>query len=118
MGKRRSERIDCKLNAWTTFDYICYNGVIENISKEGLLNIIPDNKVVDVFPDKRIEINFKALSGPDLNITCKIIWSRIKTNVPFGLIHFIGMEVIKPPQEYKNFVKNLYKKTQSFHPAN
>jgi hypothetical protein len=57
-------------------------------------------------------------SGEVLNLDCEIIWSSRKA--PDDKKLTIGIKIIKPPQKYKKFAKNLKtdylrKKRHEFH---
>jgi hypothetical protein len=108
MEKRRSKRVALRLGSWTTLGDISFSSFIENFSKEGILITIQNCKVPDFYVGERLTIDFQIPSGLECSLTCVLIWTRIKSNIPFGLNFTIGMQIINPPQEYIEFVENLY----------
>jgi hypothetical protein len=106
--KRRSQRVAFRLEAESVLGTKKYGGKIENFSKEGILKIIPGEEILGCSPGTIINVNFQIPSGETFNLFCEIKWLRINSNMPFGVKHNIGMEIIDPPQEYTEFVESLY----------
>ena len=84
-----------------------YPGSIQNVSESGVgyfvESVIKAEK--DFAPKKIIELSFQTPSGETVNLDCEIIWCSRKT--PDDKRLTIGIKIIKPPQKYKKFVKNL-----------
>ena len=84
-----------------------YPGSIQNVSESGigyfLESVIKTEK--DFAPKKMIEVNFQTPSGETINLDCEIIWCSRKTPDDERLT--IGIKIIKPPQKYKKFAKNI-----------
>jgi hypothetical protein len=84
-----------------------YPGFIQNVSESGMGYFIESLIKVekDFAPKKIIELSFQIPSGETLNLDCEIIWCSRKT--PDDKRLTIGIKIIKPPQKYKTFSKNL-----------
>ena len=84
-----------------------YPGSIQNVSESGIgyfiESVIKAEK--DFAPKKMIEVNFQTPSGETVNLDCEIIWCSRKK--PDDKRLTIGIKIIKPPQKYKKFAKNL-----------
>lgn len=84
-----------------------YPGFIQNLSESGIgyfiESVIKAEK--DFAPKKMIELNFQTPSGETVNLDCEIIWCSRKSTSDKNLV--IGIKIIKPPQKYKKFAKNL-----------
>jgi hypothetical protein len=94
--KRHSNRIVIGLKAEIISDDIHYEGVIENLSEDGICVItVPTENTIDFAPGAILQIKFQFLSEETLNLRCKVRWSS--KNKPHGLTQKIGMEIIDPP---------------------
>lgn len=113
MEKRRSKRVPFRLPAEMTTGDQAYQGVIENFSREGMMKVIPHKKLLDFLPGTSLKIHFQTPSGEKLILDCEIRWLRYQTNMPFGLKHFVGMEIINPPHLYNEFIQTLYEGSDS-----
>jgi len=108
MERSSFKRIDAKISAEITIDSKYYEGSIENISEEGLFEIVfPDIEVTDFTPKKILRVKFHRPSGEDLDLKCQIIWLRLNRDNPARLKYCIGMEIISPPESYKKYIKSL-----------
>jgi hypothetical protein len=108
--KRRSQRVVFRQEAESILGEKKYSGNIENFSKEGILKIIAGEEILGCSPGTTINVNFQIPSGETIELSCEIKWLRINSNMPFGVKHNLGMEIVDPPQEYTEFVESLYSK--------
>lgn len=106
--RRRSRRVVFRIRAESFSENKRYKGLIENFSLEGMLKIIPEATVIDFAPGMKLEVSFQLPAGEEFRLGCEIKWVRHHTNMPFGLKHYVGMEIINPPQVYTAFVQGLY----------
>lgn len=110
--KRRHKRINYRVNAEIRYDAKHFKGVIENFSHEGIFKIVfPEKSVIDFYPEEALEISFTYPPKDTFNLDCRIKWVRIKRENPLFLKYQLGVQIIKPSPEYKDFVKNLLMKT-------
>jgi len=108
MERRCFKRIDTKIRAEVTIDSKYYKGSIENISEEGLFEIVfVEVEVSDFTPEKILGVKFHNPSGENLDLKCKIVWLRLNRDNPARLKYCMGMEIISPPESYKKFVTAL-----------
>jgi hypothetical protein len=112
IDKRRHKRIDYKLKADVTCDAKHYKAMIENVSETGIFKIVfPEKSVIDFYPGEDLEINFTLPSGEEFNLDGKIKWVRIKRENPLFLKYHMGVQIIEPSPEYKEFVNDLLEKS-------
>ena len=105
--RRRAKRIVIKLKAEIVTESQGSNiGYLENLSEEGIYMIsVPANPMIDFQPGTTFDLKFQLSSGQKLNLHCKVKWS-FKTP-PHGLTNSMGLEIIDPPEEYKELLKTL-----------
>ena len=104
--ERRCKRIIVSSAAELIVSDVSYAGIIENISKCGLYLITSPSETPREFSlGTRLELTLHLFSGESLNLPCKVRWSY-KTP-PYGLTNSMGMQIIGPPQKYKEFYETL-----------
>lgn len=109
MEKRRSSRIGCRVRAEYILVNKRYKGFIENFSREGILKTIYNNQQeLYISPGTSLVVSFRTPSGGKLDLKCEVRWIRHDPDMPFGIKHYIGMEIQNPPQKYKDFIQELY----------
>jgi hypothetical protein len=108
MEKRRSERVNLKLEAKAILDDKVYKGFIENFSREGILKIILYEKAEEFHPGMILDVNFQVPSGQTVKLSCEIKWLSIKKDKNNLFKHNLGMEILNSPQGYTEFVQALY----------
>jgi hypothetical protein len=69
------------------------------------MRIIPTRTLRDFATGIKLDLTFQIPSGETLNLYCRKIWSFRIT--PRSLIKRIGMEIIDPPVEYREFLTSL-----------
>jgi hypothetical protein len=112
--RRLHKRIDYKIKADVNYNSTHAQGMIENVSETGIFKIVFSEKsVIDFYPGEYLEINFILPSGKKLNQKCKIIWARMKNETPLFLKYQMGVEIINPSPEYKEFVNGLLEKSEA-----
>ncbi len=107
MERRRSKRIILSLEAELISGDTSYDGLIGNISEDGIyMRTMPTKTSIDTFtPGTNFELKFQLPSEEKLSLHCIVKWSH-KTP-PHGLTYSMGMEIIDPPPEYKKFLETL-----------
>lgn len=108
MEERRSPRVDFRVKAESISKDKSYNGSIENFSREGMLKVIPNGRIIKILPGTIIRVSFQTPSGETLNLECEVKWIRHHSDFPFGIKHHMGMEIQNTPQKYNEFVEGLY----------
>ena len=106
MNRISLKRIDAKISAELSIDGKYYEGSIDNLSEEGLFEIVlTDIENTDFTLKKNIRVKFHRPSGEDLDLKCQIIWLRLNRDNHARLKCCMGMEIISPPESYKSTSK-------------
>lgn len=107
MEKRRSKRIGDSLDAEIIAGDISYNGILLNFSEDGLYMVTATTySVVDITPSTILKLKSRLPSGTILIMDCEVKWFQTKPS-PFGVTFSMGMEILDPPFEYKEFLKSI-----------
>lgn len=107
MEKRFCERIPCHLNARIVFQEKNYYGFIENVSESGIGYLITSSVRVkdelDVYAS--VELNFQISPVSSVNLNGEVIWT--KRGLFSGKTIGVGISIIDPPPEYREWIKSL-----------
>jgi hypothetical protein len=107
MDSRRSKRKIDNLEAEIVLDEMCYSGIVMNLSEKGLYMVTATKySVDDIKPSKVIKMKCQLPSGDVLSMNCEVKWFRTK-NSPYGITFSVGMEIIDPPVQYREFLRTL-----------
>ncbi|MBI4682934.1 MAG: PilZ domain-containing protein [Nitrospirae bacterium] len=105
--KRRAIRMDDSLEAKIISGGKTYSGIVMNFSEDGLYMVTATaNTIVDITPSTIIELKCKLPSDKKISLKCEVKWFQTK-NSPHGVAFSMGMEILRPPKEYINFIENL-----------
>lgn len=86
---------------------VAYAGLILNCSEEGMYMVTATTyDVVDISASSKIELKCKLPSGGDIKINCEVKWFQTKPS-PYGVTFSMGMELIDPPEQYREYLKSL-----------
>ncbi len=105
MEKRHSERFPCNLDATIISEGSIFEGVIENVSEDGVEYLITSSITSSgkFTPKKMIKLKFQIPSGEKLDLDCELEWFlRTPEDKDKSLI--IGMKIVDPPEIYRNLV--------------
>jgi hypothetical protein len=58
-------------------------------------------------PGTKLNVSFKTPSGEKIELECDVKWVRHISNMPFGVKHHMGLEIINPSIKYREFIKSL-----------
>jgi hypothetical protein len=102
MEKRTHKRIPVSLEAELITDDVRYVAFVGNVSENGINTIItPLKATTDFSPGSGFYLKFQLPSGEAVFLNCKKRWSyAISTKK-------MGMEIIDPPEKYKEFLHSL-----------
>jgi hypothetical protein len=107
MDRRRSKRLTVNLKAERL---TCSNDCsvfIENLSETGIQMITaPAGNATLFIPGAPVELKLKTAEGNTIKLECNVKWSY--DNTEEDLTNSVGLEIIDPPFEYKEFIKNLH----------
>jgi hypothetical protein len=102
--KRQGSRIPISLDAEIVSGGKSYFGIILNFSEEGLYMVTATaNTVIDITPSTILELKCTLPSDTRLEMKCEVKWFQTKPS-PHGTSFSMGMEIVNPPKEYKEFV--------------
>lgn len=93
----RAERLSC------TRDCSVF---IENLSETGIYMTTAPAKNSDYVPGSEIDLELELSSGKVIHLTCHVKW--LIDNSPEDLTNSVGLEIIDPPAEYREFVQTLH----------
>lgn len=99
MERRHSKRVPVNLNAKIFSEEKVFDGIIENMSEDGLEYFMTSFVKVsgNFIPARSIKLNFQIPSGEMLDLNCELIWF-LETSPGEKLF---GMKVLNPPLKYK-----------------
>jgi hypothetical protein len=107
MERRRHKRKTIRLNAESITGDNNFSVFIENLSENGISMITAPSKIPkDFTPNQTVKLKLKLSSGEILDLMCKVSWSH--RTAPRSLEFSVGLEIIKPPEEYIEFVRSLH----------
>jgi len=105
MERRQAERVTVNLKAERIS---CTNNCsvfIENLSESGIYMTTAPAKNNEFLPGKELDLELELNTGKTINLNCNVKWAV--DNSPEDLTKSVGLEIIDPPSEYREFVKNL-----------
>ncbi len=107
MKKRRYKRFPVTLKAKVISNGKCYEGIIGNVSEEGVAHIITTfvQTSEDFTPKREIELNFKIPSGETLNLDCEVRWFLRPSHGENTIV--LGMKIVAPSAEYREWLKKI-----------
>lgn len=106
-SRRRHKRFPVHLNARIHIGSRHYDGIVGNISEEGLAYTITTFLQTDkgFVPNGEITITINIPSGGKLNLRCEIRWFLKPSEKGKSLL--MGMKIIEPPSKYKDWIKEV-----------
>ena len=105
--KRHARRITESLDAEIISGNSSYSGIIMNFSEDGLYMITATaNTVVDITTSAILQLKCTLPSGKRVTIKCEVKWFQTKSS-PHGVSFSMGMQIIDPPAEYREFITSL-----------
>jgi len=93
----KAERLSCTKNC---------SVFIENLSDSGIYMITAPSKSKDYEPGRKLLLKLELATGKTLNLQCNVKWSY--DNSPEDLTNSVGLEILDPPKEYKDFIRTLH----------
>ena len=107
MEKRKSKRKPVELDASQISNSGNSYGFIENLCEQGLHIITPSVKVKKSYiPESVIELKINPM-GNKTNLHCEIRWVHLNKTPIHGLTYRLGLEILKQPPAYKEFLNGL-----------
>ena len=116
MERRHTNRKKVNLKADIILEDSNHLGFVENVS-EGGMHVIsaPSRGEMDCTPGKILELKIHLPSNETLTLRCKIAWAYKTPHESLSSKHSdpshestaMGIEIIDPPQKFKEFVESL-----------
>ena len=106
MERRRARRLTVNLKAERISCTKNCSVFIENLSETGISMITtPSNRNV-YEPGLGINIKLKLSTGDTIKLNCNVKWYY--DNSSEDMTNSVGLEIVDPPVEYKEFLKTLH----------
>lgn len=106
MERRRTKRLTVKLKAERISCTKNCSVFIEDLSERGIRMITAPPKKNDYIPGSDIDLKLELAAGKVINLNCNVKWSY--NNSEEDMTNSVGLEIIDPPSEYKEFLKTLH----------
>ncbi|UCD35535.1 MAG: PilZ domain-containing protein [Nitrospiraceae bacterium] len=107
MNKRRHKRFIITLNAQVVIGEKTYDGIISNVSEEGVSSTITTYiKTDDAFsPQKKIRLIFELPTGDLVELECEIRWYLRPQEKGKNLM--LGLYIMEPPVIYREWIQKF-----------
>ena len=106
MERRQSKRLTVNLKAERLSCNKDCSVFIDNLSENGIQIITAPAKNPGVFvPGAAVEIKLKTANGETIKLYCNVKWAY--DNSQEDLTNSVGLEILDPPFEYREFIKKL-----------
>jgi hypothetical protein len=104
MPDRVSMRVPVNIEAEIISYSVSYPAIIRNISEYGIHAKIANNEAL-IFSKSEtvVDLKFRLPSGDTISLFCRKKWAF--KNSSNSYIENVGIEIIDPPDEYKNFFR-------------
>ncbi|MDA8083811.1 MAG: PAS domain-containing protein [Nitrospiraceae bacterium] len=107
MGERHSDRVPVRFDTKIILAGKAYDGYVTNISEDGIgcsiTSVLKAPK--DFIPIRIPELRFSLPDGRAVALKCELAW--FTGAGPEDQRLTLGLKIIDPPREYRNFVKDL-----------
>jgi hypothetical protein len=108
MERRHSERTIFNLEAELISKGKNYTGFIKNLTEDGIrVTTAPMESAMDFVPGTIVELKLQLSSGETIDLLCRTMWLYSYKLLSLHIVNNIGMQIINPPQRYKEFIKTL-----------
>ena len=105
MERRRSKRITVNLKAERISCTENCSVFIENLSEKGIYIITAPSMNTEYVPGSELDLELELSNGETVSLNCNVKWAYDSS--PEDMTSSVGLEIIDPPFEYKEFIKNL-----------
>lgn len=102
MERRTSDRVVVNLKAERISCIENCSVFIENLSESGIYMITAPSKKNNFTPGSELELELELSPEKTINLNCNVKWAY--KNEHDDLTHSVGLEIIEPPQEYRDFI--------------
>ncbi len=107
MERRKHRRFFISLHATITVDGKNFEGVIGNVSEEGVASMITTVIKTDrtFSPHKHVTLAIELPDGEAIQLNCEIRWFLRSPSKDQSLM--LGLHVPEPPQSYNDWLKKF-----------
>ncbi|RJQ48244.1 MAG: PilZ domain-containing protein [Nitrospiraceae bacterium] len=106
MERRRTKRLTVNLKAERITCTKNCSVFIENLSESGIYMITAPAKNNDYVPGSEIDLELELKDGNIISLNCLVKWAV--NNSPDDLTNSVGLEIVDPPSEYREFISTLH----------
>ena len=105
MERRGSKRTTVNLKAGRISCTGNCSVFIENLSERGIYIITAPSMNTEYVPGSELDLKLELSNGETVSLNCNVKWAYDSS--PEDMTSSVGLEIIDPPFEYKEFIKNL-----------
>jgi hypothetical protein len=106
MDKRRYERKPFRLKAGLIVDNQSYSCFTQNLSEYGAyIELDTSETPIEFYPETSVELKFQLPSGETLTVHGEVRWSRVNNTPSDHYETHVGIEILKPPSKFREFLK-------------
>ncbi|RJQ14378.1 MAG: PilZ domain-containing protein [Nitrospiraceae bacterium] len=99
-------RIKVNIEAELISSNVSYPAFVGNMSRNGIhARVAHEEPAIDLKTETIVYLKLRLPAGNTLNLNCRKRWSYKNTAASF--IEYIGVEIISPPEEYREFYKAM-----------
>lgn len=106
MERRQSRRVTVNLKAERITCTKNCSVFIENLSEKGIYMITAPAKNNEYVPGSEIDLELELKNGTVISLNCLVKWAV--SNAPDDLTNSVGLEIVDPPREYREFISTLH----------
>ncbi|MBI5099457.1 MAG: PilZ domain-containing protein [Nitrospirae bacterium] len=106
MERRQARRVTVNLKAERISCTKDCSVFIENLSESGIYMTTAPAKSNEYVPGTELDLELELNTGKIINLNCHVKWAF--DNSPDDITKSVGLEIVDPPSEYKEFVKSLH----------
>lgn len=106
MERRRAKRLTVNLKAERLSCTKNCSVFIENLSESGISMITSPSHTNAYVPGSEINIKLKLSNGTTIKLNCNVKWAY--DNSSEDMTNSVGLEIIDPPEAYREFVRTLH----------
>lgn len=108
--RRRNDRVEVDLPVTITVRKKSYRGRVRNASLSGvcisLSTVLPKN-IITFLPKASLTVRFTLSGGEKSELYCEVKWIHVHTITKRGLKCKVGLKIVSPPKEFKDFIRSL-----------
>ncbi|MBC8413459.1 PilZ domain-containing protein [bacterium] len=105
--RRTNTRKVISMNAELIAGGQSYSGIIVNMSEQGLYMVTAESgQLIDIAPKSQVTLIAVLPNNEMVSMSCDIKWFQ-KKEMPAWFTFKLGLEILNPPSQYREFVSQL-----------